>query len=226
MQFTGYTKTFAHILTSSIWQEDDKTLRVFLTLIFGKDRSHVFTATIPGLANIARVSIEECERALEKLKSPDKYSRTKENEGRRIQEVEGGWLVLNGEMYRKLLTADERRAYYRQKKQEERQKKGNQSWRQRYEADATAALQTRIPDDYPPEVENAVNDFFAYRYQLATTAKVKADAAHFNDMQAGSFIVCTTNALRIHPPDQIAFRIRERMAEGWKSAAFDRFYGR
>lgn len=226
MNLSGYTKTFAHILTSSIWQEDDKTLRVFLTLMVGKDRNHFFRATIPGLANLARVSIEECEKALEKLESPDKYSRTKENEGRRIQRVEEGWIVLNGEKYRRMLTSDERRAYYREKKREERMKRGNQGWRSVYENDATKAVQAKIPDDYPPDVENAVGDFFAYRYKLATTAKLKADAVHFNDMQAAAFIVCTTNALMSLPPEMVASRIRERMSEGWKGAAFDRFYAR
>jgi len=58
--------------------------------------------SIPGLANRARVSIEKCEEALAALHSPDKYSRTKEHEGRRIEEIDGGWRLLNHGKYRSI----------------------------------------------------------------------------------------------------------------------------
>jgi hypothetical protein len=64
------------------------------------DRRGRVWGSIPGLANRARVSVEACERALEKFKSPDKYSRTGENEGRRVADIEGGWTLLNHGKYR------------------------------------------------------------------------------------------------------------------------------
>lgn len=57
-------------------------------------------ASVPGLANIARVSIEACEIALEELQAPDKYSRTTVHEGRRIEPIDGGWRLLNHAKYR------------------------------------------------------------------------------------------------------------------------------
>jgi hypothetical protein len=57
-------------------------------------------ASIPGLANRARVSIERCEEALGTLMSPDKYSRTKDHDGRRISEIDGGWRLLNHAKYK------------------------------------------------------------------------------------------------------------------------------
>lgn len=57
-------------------------------------------ASIPGLANLARVTVEECESALETFLAPDQYSRTPDNEGRRIEVIEGGWRLLNYELYR------------------------------------------------------------------------------------------------------------------------------
>ena len=57
-------------------------------------------ASVPGLANIARVSIEACELALEELQAPDKYSRTTAHEGRRIEPIDGGWRLLNHAKYR------------------------------------------------------------------------------------------------------------------------------
>lgn len=57
-------------------------------------------ASIPGLANMARVTIEKCEEALATLSGPDKYSRTKEHDGRRVEEIDGGWRLLNHGKYR------------------------------------------------------------------------------------------------------------------------------
>jgi len=75
------------------------------------DRNGVVDAALPGLANAARVTVEECSAALEKFKQPDKFSRSKSHDGRRIEEIEGGWRLFNYEFYRKKLSADERREY-------------------------------------------------------------------------------------------------------------------
>jgi hypothetical protein len=64
-------------------------------------------ASVPGLADMARVSDDECRRALTVLSSPDPDSRTKDNEGRRIEEVPGGWWILNYEYYRDKQTAED-----------------------------------------------------------------------------------------------------------------------
>ena len=118
---TGYCKIFQSILGSSIWASDDASLRVWIALLVLKDRNHHVRVSIPGLANIARVSVEECRKSIEKFKAPDPDSTSREHEGRRIEELpEGGWFVLNGEKYRKMLNQDERREYQRQKQREYR----------------------------------------------------------------------------------------------------------
>lgn len=85
-----------------------------------KDQNGVVESSVPGLADLARVSLEDLVAALEKLKKPDQYSRTKEFEGRRIEEVDGGWLILNHQKYRAKMNQDERREYLRVKQQEHR----------------------------------------------------------------------------------------------------------
>lgn len=117
----GYTKLFNSILQSTIWREDDKTRLVWITLLAMADKNGVAETSIPSLADAARVSLDDCLAALEKLKSPDKYSRTKEHEGRRIEECDGGFLLLNHSKYRAKLSADERREYNRIKQKEFRQ---------------------------------------------------------------------------------------------------------
>lgn len=110
---TGYTKLFHSILASTIWREDDKTRIVWITLLAMAGRTGVVEGSIPGLADMARVSIPECEAALEKLGAPDRYSRTKDHDGRRIQAVDGGWLILNHAKYRDKMSQDDRREYMR-----------------------------------------------------------------------------------------------------------------
>lgn len=117
---TGYTKLFHSILASTIWREDDKTRIVWITMLAMADKHGAVEAAIPGLADMARVSIAECEAALEKLSSPDKYSRTPDHEGRRIISKPGGWFILNHPKYREKMGADERREYLRLKQQEHR----------------------------------------------------------------------------------------------------------
>jgi len=92
-----------------------------------KDRRQVVEASLPGLADFAKVSLEKCREALKVLSEPDPYSRSKEYEGRRIREVEGGWEILNGEKYRDKMNADERRENNRiyQQRWRERQKRAD-----------------------------------------------------------------------------------------------------
>lgn len=116
----GYTKLFNSILASTIWREDDKTRIVWITMLAMADKNGVAESSIPGLADMARVSIADCEAALEKLAAPDKYSRTKEFDGRRIEAVDGGWRLLNHGKYRSKMSADERREYNRIKQAEHR----------------------------------------------------------------------------------------------------------
>ena len=118
----GYTKLFSEIIASTVWREPDHVRLVWITMLALKDRWHIVSASIPGLADFAKVGLEQCEEALEVLSSPDTYSRTKENEGRRIKRVEGGWLILNGEKYRNKMSLDERREYQRIKQSEYRKK--------------------------------------------------------------------------------------------------------
>jgi hypothetical protein len=66
------------------------------------DRNGRIWASLPGLAYRARVTVEECAEALAKFESPDKHSRTKENEGRRIEQIDGGWRILNYLKYRSI----------------------------------------------------------------------------------------------------------------------------
>jgi hypothetical protein len=120
-EMTGFTKLFGSIVSSTIWREDDKTRLVWITMLAMADKLGTVAASIPGLAVFANVKLEECQSALKKLMQPDEFSRTKDYEGRRIEEVDGGWRILNYVKYRELGMSEERKAYLRAKKRQERQ---------------------------------------------------------------------------------------------------------
>jgi hypothetical protein len=115
-----FTKLFNSILDSTIWQEPLETKVVWITMLAMCDRNGDVHASIPGLARRAGVTITQCNAALACLESPDEYSRTKDHDGRRIAEIDGGWSLLNHGKYRALLSAEERREYNRRKQAEYR----------------------------------------------------------------------------------------------------------
>ncbi len=124
-----YTKLANSILTSTVWMESDQTRIVWLTLLAMCDKNGEVQASIPGLANVARVGVEDCEKAMKLFLSPDPYSRTKTDQGRRIEEIDGGWMVLNHEKYRDLASDSDtkKKAAERQRRYRERQKRNGEN---------------------------------------------------------------------------------------------------
>ncbi len=120
---TGFTKLFSTIIHSTIWREDMHIKVVWITMLAMADRNGRIWASLPGLADAARVSIEQCEDAIVRLSSPDKYSRTKADGGRRIREIEGGWELCNYMKYREMRDATERRMQLAQAQRKFRSKR-------------------------------------------------------------------------------------------------------
>ena len=108
-----YAKLFSSITDSTIWREPDHVRLVWITLLAMSDKHGEVAASVPGLADRARVPLSETVKALEVLASPDEWSRSKEFEGRRIEVIGGGWKLLNYQTYRNLRDEEERRAYMR-----------------------------------------------------------------------------------------------------------------
>ena len=119
----GYTKLFASILHSTVWAESQPTRLVWITMLAMCDQYGTVSSSVPGLARAAGVSRQECDNALKSFLSPDPDSRTKDYEGRRIEAVDGGWLLLNHGKYRELMSADDRRAKDAERQARHRQRK-------------------------------------------------------------------------------------------------------
>jgi len=125
-----YTKLFSSIVHSTIWRESSEVRVLWITMLAIADRDGFVWASLPGLADAARISIEACEHGLERLQQPDPYSRSQVADGRRIEPVSGGWRIINYAHYRDLRDPDARREQVRQAVARHRRKKdviaGNQ----------------------------------------------------------------------------------------------------
>lgn len=119
----AYTKLFSSIITSTIWSEDDRTRIVWITMLALADRNGEVQGSIPGLARLAGVPVEACRKAVDTFLSPDPDSRTKDDEGRRIEAIEGGWSLLNHAKYRDMATDEDRRRKAAIRQQRARDKK-------------------------------------------------------------------------------------------------------
>lgn len=106
---TYYTKLFNSIISSTIWRESPAIKVVWVTLMAMADQDGIVEASVPGLAHLSGVTVQETESAVAKFLSPDPYSRSPENEGRRIEPVDGGWRLLNHGKYREKMSLDDLR---------------------------------------------------------------------------------------------------------------------
>ena len=108
-------------MDSSIWLEDKNTRILFVTMLALKDRDHVVRHGAFELSRKANLTEAEVLESLKVLQSPDtKRLEPQEFEGRRIEKTEGGWLMLNGEKYRKAMQDLYRKEYKRIKQAEYR----------------------------------------------------------------------------------------------------------
>ena len=106
-----YTPIFSKIVDSSLWSEPDFVVKIYLTMLAKKDRDQVVRGTAYNIASWAKKTEQEVLTALKILSSPDKRRlEPQPHEGRRIERVEDGWLILNGKYYQDLMGQVNRRA--------------------------------------------------------------------------------------------------------------------
>lgn len=109
-----YIKAFQSMLDSSIWAESAEVCKVWVTILLMSNQDGMVYAAAPGIANRAQVPLDATLKALESFQSPDPHSRTLDHEGRRIERVDGGYMVLNYLKYREMKDDDTRRAQWRE----------------------------------------------------------------------------------------------------------------
>lgn len=119
---------FSKIVDSSLWLEPDHVVKIFLTMLAKKDADFIVRGNAFNIAQWARKTEKEVLDALKILSSPDtRRLEPQPHEGRRIEKVAEGWLILNGLYYRELATAINEKARKRrwaaQKRAQERAEK-------------------------------------------------------------------------------------------------------
>ncbi len=120
-----YNKLFGSILDSSIWLQSDTTRIVWITLLAAMDQEgYARFATVTNLARRAVVSDEDAAAAVQVLESPDPASEDDEHEGRRIERMPGGWLVLNARKYNERASVENRRENTRERVRRHRENAG------------------------------------------------------------------------------------------------------
>ena len=115
-----WTRLLSSIVDSSISREDHATFRVWIILLAKSDIDGYVWASLGGIADAARVTDDECRRALEKFMRPDPDSRSDDYDGRRIEKVDRGWLLLNKTRFRDMRDEDEKRRRERERKRAQR----------------------------------------------------------------------------------------------------------
>lgn len=114
---SGFTKLVPEIIQSSIWNEPSDIRIVWITLLAIKDQDGYVRGDSRTIARLANVPLDVAVKALETFQAPDPLSHTADNEGRRIAQISGGWIVLNHELYRVKDQKAEHAAYVRQWRQ-------------------------------------------------------------------------------------------------------------
>ena len=121
-----YTRLFRGIVHSTVWREADHVRIVWVTMLALADSRGEVAASVPGLADVSRVTVDQCRDALARLGSPDSDSRCRDEEGRRIVTIDGGWRLVNHDKYRSLggppTDATERRAWAAARKRRRRRR--------------------------------------------------------------------------------------------------------
>jgi len=125
---TLYNKLFTKILDSSIWMEADGTRLVWLTMLAAMDQDGFCPfASVANLAHRARVTLQAARVAVDVLEKPDRNSADPDNDGRRIERTQGGWVVLNAKKYGELVTAEQIRESNRERQRRFRERKRGES---------------------------------------------------------------------------------------------------
>ena len=120
-----FSRVFTSLFDGSMRGQSDLIL-VFVNILCHKDKEGFDDRHWKAISDETGLSIERVRNALLALESPDQESRSRNNDGRRIQRIDPdrdwGWQVINAKKYDAIRTTEERRAYMRDLMREHRAK--------------------------------------------------------------------------------------------------------
>jgi hypothetical protein len=118
-----FTPLFSGIVESSIWDEPHHVRVLWVTMLAIKDFDHIVRRNEYQLHKRANMSMEEVMDGLGILSGPDSKRPGQPFDGRRIEKVDGGWKILNGQFYEDQMREISRRFYKARKAREYRRSK-------------------------------------------------------------------------------------------------------
>jgi hypothetical protein len=155
-----FTPLFSGIVESSIWDEPYHVRVLWVTMLAIKDFDHVVRRNDYQLHKRANISLEECQDALRILSSPDERRQGQPFDGRRVEKVEDGWMVLNGQLYEDQMRDISRRFYKARKAREYRRtKKGGGTLDERVSVENGHMPGDARPKKAPKLFEKPVREF-------------------------------------------------------------------
>ena len=96
----NWTSLHSSIVQSSLMETPVSTRYVFLMFLSQSDSTGFVQGTAQSLARMFNIPLDDFRAAIEVLEGPDADSRSPEHEGRRLQKIQGGWMVLMRKKYR------------------------------------------------------------------------------------------------------------------------------
>ena len=116
----GFTKLDSGILQSSIMFEDSDTFKIWIALLASCDKDGLARVSAVFLQSICHIEMDVVLGSLERLSSPDPLSRSQNNNGRRIERVDGGYRIINHGKYRDFSYSQKPAAKRKRKERERR----------------------------------------------------------------------------------------------------------
>lgn len=114
----GFTKLDSGIVQSSIMLEDSDTFKAWIIFLASCDSDGIARVSPVYISSICHFTIEKTMQIIKKLESPDELSRSINNEGKRIERVDGGYKIINYLKYREFTYSDSKEAIKKRRQRE------------------------------------------------------------------------------------------------------------
>lgn len=229
-----YNKLFTRILDSSIWLESHPTRIVWITLLASMDEDGFCAfASAGNVARRAGVTIAEAEAAFACLESPDENSFDPDHNGRRVERVPGGWIVLNATKFRDIVSRKESQRINRerQKRYYDRHKQPNANLTKPNvrltqpnapNENPNANLTQSYTEAYIPPNPPEPNDDLTQPNAALDDARTNVSRAVRQELQLGgrelsdALWAVVSGELR-EPTEAACTELRDRLVSAWRS---------
>ncbi len=154
MKTRGFVLLWSALLDSSLWDTPAETRLTWITVLLLKDAEGQVRGTPESIARRANLPPDKVKHALKYLESPDPQSHTRTEDGRRLKKVDGGWYVVNHDLYR--FSNEAKREFWRQQKAEQR--KISEAQKSAHDKEYRKRLRTASQQGAVNGASQAVND--------------------------------------------------------------------